>query len=318
MLNSDDGAYFKETISTDEIIGKIISIANREGQCEIMGSREVTLDGVGDSRKSCKSKLLFGSKDSLNSRSDISNSVVITNSAIETFDLKSNCCCIVDDPRSVFIDVLIWLMEKTGFDTHYSGFSDQAKVSNHAKVSDKAIIEPDVEIGAGSIICAGAVIKSGTRIGSDCTIRENAVIGCDGITVYRANSGKLQKFPHLGGVEIGNNTEVGAGTIVSGGILAPTRIGEDVIVGNICNVGHGASIEDGVWMSVGSLVGGHTVIRTKATIAMGVTIRDNLEIGESASLGMGSVVVKSVGAGHSVFGNPAKRMPRLNTGPQRG
>ena len=105
---------------------------------------------------------------------------------------------------------------------------------------------------------------------------------------------------------------------MSGGILAPTRIGEDVIAGNICNVGHGASIEDGVWMSVGSLVGGHTVIRTKATIAMGVTIRDNLEIGESASLGMGSVVVKSVGAGHSVFGNPAKRMPRLNTGPQRG
>lgn len=317
MRSFDDGAYFKENISTDEIIEKIISVTDPEGQFEIIGKREMTLDGVSDSRKSCKNKILFGSNDSLSSRTDIASCVVITNAAIEDFDLQTSCCCIVDDPRSVFIDVLIWLKERAGFDAHYPGFCDQAKVSNHAKVSDKAIIEPDVDIGAGSIICAGAVIKSGTRIGSDCIIRENAVIGTDGITVYRANSGRLQKFPHLGGVEIGNNTEVGAGTVVAGGILAPTRIGQDVIVGNICNVGHGAAIEDGVWMSVGSLVGGHTVLRTKATIAMGVTIRDNLEIGESASLGMGSVVVKSVGAGHSVFGNPAKRMPRLNSGPKR-
>ena len=311
------GTYFKKTIPTEEIIKNIVSIANLGGGCEVSGNREVTLDGVSDSRKASKNKLLFGSKDFLESRFDISNCIFITDSVIENFDLKSNCCCVVDDPRSVFIDVLEWIMETTGFDAHRVGFSNQAKISNQSIISSSAIIESGVEIGAGSKICPGAVIKTGTRIGSGCIIRENAVIGCDGITAYRANSGRLQKFPHLGGVDIGNNTEIGAGTVVSGGILVPTYIGQNVVVGNICNVGHGVSIEDGVWMSVGSLVGGHAVLRAKATVAMGVTIRDNLEIGESASLGMGSVVVKSVGAGHSVFGNPAKRMPTLNTGPKR-
>ena len=99
--------------------------------------------------------------------------------------------------------------------------------------------------------------------------------------------------------------------------LAPTFIGDDVVIGNLCNIGHGATVEDGVWMSVGSLLGGHTTVHAGATIAMGVSVRDNLVIGEAASLGMGSVVVKNVEAKHSMFGNPAKRMVGLRTGPTR-
>ena len=50
-------------------------------------------------------------------------------------------------------------------------------------------------------------------------------------------------------------------------------------------------------MSVGSLVGGQTRIGNKATIGMGVCIRDNLTIGEGVSIGMGSVVVKKMEPG---------------------
>lgn len=215
------------------------------------------------------------------------------------------------------MDVLTWLIHSTGVDAHWSGYTSEAEISSEARVASSAVIELGVEIGEGSVICAGAVIKRGSRIGRNTIIRENVVIGSDGVTVYRAADGRLLKFPHVGGVSIGDNTEIGANAVIAGGILAPTFIGNDVVIGNLCNVGHGAVVEDRVWMSVGSLLGGHTTVHAGATIAMGVNVRDNLVIGAEASLGMGSVVVKNVEPNHSMFGNPAKRMVGLKTGPKR-
>ena len=43
---------------------------------------------------------------------------------------------------------------------------------------------------------------------------------------------------------------------------------------------------------------------------MGVTIRNNLNIGKNVLIGMGSVVTKDVKDGQIVFGNPAKQIKK--------
>jgi len=308
------GAFFRTPVSSSKIIAFVETLV---GPIKLTGAADLELTGTCDSRAGGHRQLVFANSEHYGEGKELIGSFVLTEELPSESIQGSNQFCVVSDPRAVFMDVLAWLIDSVGIDAHWRGFTCEAKISNAAEVASSAVIEPGVEVDTGSVICAGAVIKRGSRIGRNTIIRENVVIGSDGVTVYRAADGRLLKFPHAGGVSIGDNTEIGANAVIAGGILAPTFIGHDVVIGNLCNVGHGAVVEDGVWMSVGSLLGGHTTVHAGVTIAMGVSVRDNLVIGAKASLGMGSVVVKNVESNHSMFGNPAKRMVGLKTGPKR-
>lgn len=314
MKTRPTGAFFRKPVNSSRIVAFIEELV---GPIKLAGAEGLELTGTCDSRTGGHNQLVFANAEHFGKGAELTASFVLTDELPDESIQGSNQFCVVSDPRAVFMDVLTWLIDSIGVDAHWSGYTGEAAVSNEAQVASSAVIEPGVEIGEGSVICAGAVIKRGSRIGRNTIIRENVVIGSDGVTVYRAADGRLLKFPHVGGVSIGDNTEIGANAVIAGGILAATFIGNDVVIGNLCNVGHGAVVEDGVWMSVGSLLGGHTTVHAGATIAMGVSVRDNLVIGAEASLGMGSVVVKNVEPNHSMFGNPAKRMVGLKTGPKR-
>ncbi|PHQ13518.1 LbetaH domain-containing protein [Marinobacter profundi] len=308
------GAFLRAPVNSSEIIA---FVENLVGPSLLSGAVDLELESTCDSRTGGHKQFVFASCEQYGKGADLTESLVLTDGFPDESIQGSNQFCVVSDPRAVFMDVLAWLIDSVGIDAHWRGFTSEASISSEAQVASSAVIEPGVEVGSGSVICAGAVIKRGSRIGRNTVIRENVVIGSDGVTVYRAADGRLLKFPHVGGVSIGDNTEIGANAVIAGGILTSTFIGNDVVIGNLCNVGHGAVVEDGVWMSVGSLLGGHTTVHAGATVAMGVSVRDNLVIGTQASLGMGSVVVKNVEPNHSMFGNPAKRMVGLKTGPKR-
>ena len=314
MTTRPTGAFFRKPVNSSKIVAFIEELV---GPIKLVGAEGLELTGTCDSRTGGHNQLAFANAEHFGKGAELTDSLVLTDEMPDESIQGSNQFCVVSDPRAVFMDVLTWLIDSTGVDAHWSGYTGAAAVSSEAQVASSAVIELGVEIGEGSVICAGAVIKRGSRIGRNTIIRENVVIGSDGVTVYRAADGRLLKFPHVGGVSVGDNTEIGANAVIAGGILAPTFIGNDVVIGNLCNVGHGTIVEDGVWMSVGSLLGGHTTVHAGATIAMGVSVRDNLVIGAKASLGMGSVVIKNVEPNHSMFGNPAKRMVGLKTGPKR-
>jgi len=315
MKKNLPNAYFRNPVKSEDVIELLRN--NWDIEVLVYGNKNLSLEGVCDPRNGGRYQLVFSSSEQMENIKNLTDSFVLIDVAPpEHFD-KRNQYCVVSDPRTAFITLLDWLIDNVGVDAHERGFTLGAEISRDAIISASAIIEPGVQIGGGSQVCAGAVIKQGTRIGENTVIRENTVVGSDGVIVHRAEDGRLLKFPHVGGVLIGSNTEIGANAVVAGGILAPTFIGTEVVIGNLCNIGHGVIVEDGTWMSVGSLIGGHTTIRTSATIAMGCTIRNSLVIGEEASLGMGSVVVKDVDPKRSMFGNPAKRMAGLKTGPDR-
>jgi acetyltransferase-like isoleucine patch superfamily enzyme len=139
---------------------------------------------------------------------------------------------------------------------------------------------------------------------------------------------KLAKFINLYGCSIGDDTKIGAFVEVQKNsavgrkckISSHTFICEGVTIGDNCFVGHGVvfindnhprSVNDNGAMEsdkdwAGRLV--MTKVCDGAAIGSNATILGGISIGKNAVIGAGSVVTKSVPAGQTWAGNPARKM----------
>jgi acetyltransferase-like isoleucine patch superfamily enzyme len=135
---------------------------------------------------------------------------------------------------------------------------------------------------------------------------------------------KLSKFINLYGCQIGDETKIGAFVEIQKNatvghrckISSHTFVCEGVTIEDNVFIGHGvtfindsyprATTSEGELQTEKDWRVETTVVRRGASIGSGSTILSNLEIGENAIVGAGSVVTRNVPANTIVAGNPAK------------
>jgi UDP-3-O-[3-hydroxymyristoyl] glucosamine N-acyltransferase len=171
-----------------------------------------------------------------------------------------------------------------------------------------ALVEHGTVIGKGVVVEPLAAIMRGAVIGENTLVSSGAIVGAHGPALYKCLDGTTLSWAriHFGTVQIGSQCELGSQTIVLKAMLGRTRMENNVVLGNMVHIGHGAYVGERVWMAARVTVCGHAFINHDVSIGAGSTIRDNVHIGPAASVGMGSVVVSSVPAGKTVLGVPAK------------
>lgn len=98
-----------------------------------------------------------------------------------------------------------------------------------------------------------------------------------------------------------------------GVVLMPlTLVGPDVTLGDHTQlyaqsfIGHDTSIGEMVFVANNASIGGRIVIEKGAHIGSNSSIVERVHIGEFAVVGLGSVVLKNIGAYEKAVGNPAK------------
>lgn len=190
-----------------------------------------------------------------------------------------------------------------------------------AIINDKAVIAPTAHVAAGcvignaiignnTIIMPNVVIYDDVTIGDNCIIQSGAIIGTDGLGCSRDENGRLSKFPHLGGVVIGNNVEIGANCQIAKGSLSDTIIKDGCKMNGLCFIAHNCLLEENVWITGNTMLCGSVSVGKNTTIYSSVIIRDQRQIGDNCIIGMGSVVTKNIPSGETWLGSPARKVER--------
>ena len=133
----------------------------------------------------------------------------------------------------------------------------------------------------------------------------NTVIGGPGFGWYGTPP---RRFPHIGGVFIGEHVEVGSCVTIDRGALGDTIIGSFVKIDNGVHVGHNCMIGERANLTAHVCLGGSVVIGEGAWIGMGATIKNQIRVGARAVVGMGAIVIKDVEPDTTVVGNPAREL----------
>jgi UDP-3-O-[3-hydroxymyristoyl] glucosamine N-acyltransferase len=200
--------------------------------------------------------------------------------------------------------------------------ADGVTIEDHVVIDEDAHIEESTRIGAGSVIGArvsiggncelypNVTVYPGVRLGDRVIVHAGAVLGSDGFGYVRDQAtGRYEKFPQIGRLEIEDDVEIGANTTIDRGALDVTRIGRGTKIDNLVHIGHNCQIGEGVVIAAQTGLSGSVTIEKNVVLGGQVGIGEHARIEEGVMLGgQGGVLPNKVlrGKGIAFWGTPAK------------
>ena len=182
-----------------------------------------------------------------------------------------------------------------------------SRIGENCQLLSSVFIGDNVEVGDNTLLYPGVRIMEGCRIGSGVILHSGTVIGSDGFGFVETETG-LKKIKQIGWVEIGDQVEIGSNTTVDRGALGPTRIGRGTKIDNLVQIAHNVEIGQNSIIISQVGVSGSTKIGNGVILAGQVGLVGHIDIGDGARVGAQSGVSKSIPAGKTMFGSPAREI----------
>lgn len=252
---------------------------------------------------------------------------VLVPQGLESLPEKVACIAVEDPSRSFEKVVDTYGFHAAAFEAgiHPSAVIAEGVKADLTKISvgANAVIDAGAEIGDGAEIGAGcyvgrdAVIGAGTKLFPNVTVQEaceigqrvilhsGVVIGGDGFG-YEFDKGRHRKVRQAGIVQIDNDVEIGAGTMVDRARFGRTWIGEGTKIDNLVQIGHNVVIGKHCIIVAACAIAGSAVIGDYVVMAAQCGVAGHVSIGSFVTLGARSGVTKDIPTGkNSYMGFPA-------------
>jgi UDP-3-O-[3-hydroxymyristoyl] glucosamine N-acyltransferase len=203
----------------------------------------------------------------------------------------------VADPKIAFVRILREIVPKPDS----SNIHCTAIIHEEAMIHDSVSIGPFCYIGKCSI-GANTLIESHCRISDNCEIGKNVIIqsGCiigeAGFGFAQESDGTWIRFPHIGGVSIGDDVEIGSNTCIDSGALGATTIGRGTKIDNLVHIGHNATIGSRCIITACAQIGAVNM-GDDVWVGPNANLLRGQSIGNKAFISVGSVVTRDVPEG---------------------
>ena len=187
---------------------------------------------------------------------------------------------------------------------------EKAEIGDHTWIGPGAVIGAHVTIGHDCELYPNVTIYPGARLGNRVIVHAGAVLGSDGFGyVCDHATGRYEKFPQIGSLEIEDDVEIGANSTIDRGALEVTRIGRGCKLDNLVHVGHNCKVGEDVVIAAQTGLSGSVVVGKSAVLAGQVGIAEHVRIEEGVILGAQSGVPSNKvvrGRGVAFWGTPAR------------
>lgn len=171
--------------------------------------------------------------------------------------------------------------------------AEGAVIADDVFVGPGTLVGKDSVIGAGSYLYGNVSIYHGVSLGKNVIVHSGAVIGADGFG-YANDRGAWVKIHQLGGVEIGDNVEIGANTTIDRGALGNTRIGNGVIIDNLVQIAHNVEVGDNSALAGCAAIAGSTRVGKNCVLAGGAGLVGHIELCDGVTVTGRSMITRSI------------------------
>ena len=223
----------------------------------------------------------------------------------------------LDNPRLAFMQVLNYICKKERLAKISSTaiISKTAKIGCNCYIGNYVTIGDNCEIGDNTMIYDRVSILENCVIGKNCIVQPGVTVGADGFAFERHDiSLELERFPHIGGVVIGDNVEVFTNCSIARGSLSDTIIGKGTKLDALVHIAHNVVIGENCELTAGTIVGGSTTIGDTCWTGLNSTLKHKIKIGNKVIIGCGASVIHDVQDEDIVAGVPAKSIKhKVNT-----
>lgn len=210
----------------------------------------------------------------------------------------------------------------------YSYICKGAEIAAGTIIHPQVYVGPKVRIGAGGLIYSGVRIGARVKIGARCIIHFNASIGADGFSfvtpemgsveaakstgeVGQATNVELVRIASLGAVEIADDVEIGANTSIDRGTIVSTRIGKGTKIDNQVQIGHNVVVGENCMLCGRAGIAGSAVIGNRVVLGGAVGVADHVKVADDVVVMGMSGVAGNVPAKSVIGGIPAKPRAKM-------
>lgn len=306
-------------------------LATRFG-CDLDGDPDIEVDRVAALANAEPGSLSFLENPSLRKLLPATRAAAVVLRAADADDCPG-AALITDNPYATYarMAALLYPAPAVKPGVHAAAFVDatariakSAQIDALAFVGERAIIGEHVYIGPGSVVGPDCVIGDGCRLVANVTLpravtigkrgifHPGVVIGADGFGNAMSPEGWV-KVPQVGGVQIGDDVELGCNTTVDCGAIDDTVIEDGVRIDNLCMVAHNVRVGAHTAMACATAIAGSTTIGKRCLFAGQSGAVGHITICDDVTINGRGMVTKNISEpGSYASGFPSEKLRDWN------